>query len=54
MGKKLLLIMLFALLALLIAGNYGIIPSPWIEQGTKTMAVRDHFVNKSAKALGKD
>jgi hypothetical protein len=54
MGKKLLLILLFTLLALLIAGNYGLIPSPWIDQGAETLAVRDRFVNRSFRALGSD
>ncbi len=52
MGKKFLLILLFSLLALLIAAQYGIVPSPWLENGARTLDARDRFVNKSVKVLG--
>ena len=54
MGKWLLMILLFSLLALLLAGQYGIIPSPWLEEGAKTLATRDSFVNKSVRVMDRD
>jgi hypothetical protein len=46
-----LLFLLFSIIAILIAGYYDIIPSPWIEESTRTMDTRDKFVNKSADLI---
>ena len=54
MGKWLLMIMLFSLLALLLAGQFGIIPSPWVEEGARTLRTRDDFVNKSVRVMDQE
>lgn len=51
MGRKLIILVMFCLLAVLIAGYYGLLPVPWLDGHSQTLEVRDAYVNKSARML---
>jgi hypothetical protein len=51
MGRKLILILLFSIIAYLVAGYYGVVSLPWLDEGTDALSARNEFVNKSDKIL---